>query len=166
MEAMWETEPAPASFNVFAIPDQKNMKNDFVIRIPYVLGFIATRSYDTPIPGIREIVRTNEGRIRKGILAVEALDRMRAHPDDLEARQQFEENQKDLGFGLLLRNMRGIRQSDSRGDSPRRPGDYSAGDTAVLVFQGHGRSRFCLFRSFCTRVLLFEPQFLPQKPGF
>lgn len=103
MEAMWETEPAPASFNVFAIPDQKNMKNDFVIRIPYVLGFIATRSYDTPIPGIREIVRTNEGRIQKGILAVAALDRMRAHPDDLEARQQFEENQKDLGFGLLLR---------------------------------------------------------------
>ncbi len=103
MEAMWETEPAPASFNVFAIPDQKDMKNDFVVRIPYVLGLIATRSYDTPIPGIREIVRTNEVRIKNGIQAVTALDRLRENPADVEARKRFEKYQKDLGFGLLLK---------------------------------------------------------------
>lgn len=103
MEAMWETEPAPASFNVFAIPDQKNMRNDFVVRIPYVLGFIATRSYDTPIPGIREIVRTNEARIKNGIQAVTALDRLRKNPSDADARKTFDATQKDLGFGLLLR---------------------------------------------------------------
>lgn len=103
MEAMWETEPAPASFNLFAIPDQKNMKNDFVIRIPYVLGFIATRSYDTTIPGLREIVRENEKRIKTGIQAVTALSRMRKNPADDEARRIFATTRKDLGFGLLLK---------------------------------------------------------------
>jgi cytochrome d ubiquinol oxidase subunit I len=101
---MWETEPAPASFNLFAIPDQKNMKNDFVIRIPYVLGFIATRSYDTIIPGIREIVGENEKRIKTGIQAVTALSRMRKNPADDEARRIFAQTRKDLGFGLLLKH--------------------------------------------------------------
>ncbi|MHB1605732.1 MAG: cytochrome ubiquinol oxidase subunit I [Leptospirales bacterium] len=103
MEAMWKTEPAPASFNLIAIPDQQNMRNDFSIRIPYVLGLIATRSFDTPIPGIREIVRYNEGRIKNGIVAVGALDQLRAHPKDRTALRTFETDQKDLGFGLLMK---------------------------------------------------------------
>ncbi len=102
MEAMWETEPAPASFNLFAIPDQAHMKNDFSIRIPWVLGLIATRTYDTPIPGIREIVKTNEGRIRRGIMAVIALDKIRKNRADIQARTTFEQYREDLGFGILL----------------------------------------------------------------
>lgn len=34
LEAMWETEPAPASFNLFAVPNEETMKNDFSIQIP------------------------------------------------------------------------------------------------------------------------------------
>src|SRR5690606_23738550 len=44
MEAMWETEPAPASFNVIAVPNEAEMKNDFAIHIPWVMGLIGTRS--------------------------------------------------------------------------------------------------------------------------
>lgn len=55
IEAMWETEPAPASFNLIAIPNEAEQKNDFAIRIPYMMGLIATRSTDTVLPGIREI---------------------------------------------------------------------------------------------------------------
>ena len=106
MEAMWTTKSAPAGFNLFALPDQNKMKNDFQIEIPYVLGLIATRSFDTPIPGIREIVRINEGRIRKGILSVDALDRYRLHPGDSEALATFEKYQGDMGFGLLMKKYR------------------------------------------------------------
>ncbi len=35
MEAMWETEPAPASFNVIALPNEAEMKNDFALHIPW-----------------------------------------------------------------------------------------------------------------------------------
>ncbi|HMT81163.1 MAG TPA: cytochrome ubiquinol oxidase subunit I, partial [Azonexus sp.] len=52
MEAMWETEPAPASFNLIAIPNEAEMKNDFAIEIPWVMGLIGTRSLDKQIPGI------------------------------------------------------------------------------------------------------------------
>ncbi len=103
IEAMWKTEPAPASFNIISVPDQKNMKNDFSIKIPYVLGLIATRSFDTPIPGLREIEKHNETRISHGIQAVLALDRYRANRADKAALDIFEKNADDLGFGLLMK---------------------------------------------------------------
>ena len=34
MEAMWHTEPAPASFNLIAWPNQAEMKNDWRSRFP------------------------------------------------------------------------------------------------------------------------------------
>jgi cytochrome d ubiquinol oxidase subunit I len=34
MEAMWETEPAPASFNLVAGINEAEMKNDFEVEIP------------------------------------------------------------------------------------------------------------------------------------
>ncbi len=103
MEAEWTTEPAPAPFTLFSIPDQKNMKNHFSIEIPYVLGLIATRSYDTPIMGLREIEKLNESRFASGIQAALALDRYRANHGDKEALATFKTYEKDLGFGLLMR---------------------------------------------------------------
>ncbi|HAF55645.1 MAG TPA: cytochrome bd-I ubiquinol oxidase subunit CydA, partial [Thauera sp.] len=55
MEAMWETEPAPASFNVIALPNEAEMKNDFAIHIPWVMGLIGTRSLDKELPGLNQI---------------------------------------------------------------------------------------------------------------
>ncbi len=103
IEAMWVTEPAPASFTVFGWPDQKAEKTHFAIQIPWVMGLIGTRSLDTKIPGIRELVAEAETRIRDGMIAYGALRRMRADRTDTEARALFAKHGEHLGYGLLLR---------------------------------------------------------------
>ena len=34
IEAEWNTEPAPASFTLFGIPNQEEMRTDYAIKIP------------------------------------------------------------------------------------------------------------------------------------
>jgi cytochrome d ubiquinol oxidase subunit I len=48
IEAMWETEPAPASFNMIASINQRAQKNDWAIEIPWVMGLIGTRHQADP----------------------------------------------------------------------------------------------------------------------
>ncbi|MDR3393714.1 MAG: cytochrome ubiquinol oxidase subunit I [Parasulfuritortus sp.] len=103
IEAMWETEPAPAGFNLFAIPDDQAETNYAEIRIPYVLGLIATRGVSKEIPGIKEIREHNKTRIASGILAVKALERLRKDGNDLEAKTVFDAHKADLGYGLLVK---------------------------------------------------------------
>jgi cytochrome d ubiquinol oxidase subunit I len=103
IEAMWETEPAPASFTVIAGINEAEQKNDWGVHIPWVMGLIGTRSVSKEIPGIREIKARNHERIVNGITAVTALETLRQHRDDPVARQVFENTKADLGFGLLLK---------------------------------------------------------------
>ena len=106
IEAMWETEKAPADFTAFGIPNQTTHHNDFSIKIPYLMGLIATRSLDKPIPGILELVERAEHRVRGGQLAYGALQRLRANKNDTEAREMFNRHWQDLGHGLLLKRYR------------------------------------------------------------
>ncbi|EIM72454.1 cytochrome bd ubiquinol oxidase subunit I [Nitratireductor aquibiodomus RA22] len=107
IEAMWETEPAPASFTAFGFPDQEARETHYAVHIPWVMGIISTRSLDTQIPGIEELVERAEERIRKGMVAYDALQKIRAAgstdaiPDDV--RTAFEESGADLGYALLLK---------------------------------------------------------------
>jgi cytochrome d ubiquinol oxidase subunit I len=78
-------------------------KNDWEIEMPWVLGLIGTRSVSKEIPGIREIKAKNRERIVRGMVAVNALETLRAKRDDAQARQVFEQHKADLGFGLLLK---------------------------------------------------------------
>jgi cytochrome d ubiquinol oxidase subunit I len=103
MEGMWKTEPAPASFTLFAIPDEATQRNRAEVKIPYLLGLIATRSTSKSLPGIEELQTEAEARIRRGAVAVAALEKLRKHGDDVAARAEFETNKADLGFGLLLK---------------------------------------------------------------
>jgi cytochrome d ubiquinol oxidase subunit I len=103
LEAMWETEPAPAGLKLIAGINEKAQKNDWEIEIPYVMGLIGTRSVSKQIPGIHEIKAKNRERIVNGITAVIALETMRQHRDDPVARQVLEATKGDLGFGLLLK---------------------------------------------------------------
>jgi cytochrome bd ubiquinol oxidase subunit I len=103
IEAEWETAEAPASFTLFGLPDQENMETDQAIKIPWVLGLIATRSVSEPVIGIREFLRENESKIRKGMVAYGLLQRLRNGQDDPETRRQFLEQQPYLGYGLLLK---------------------------------------------------------------
>ena len=78
IEAMWETEPAPASFTAFGFPDQESRETHYAVHIPWVMGLIGTRSLTTPIEGIEQLVGNAEGHIRKGIIAYDALQQIRA----------------------------------------------------------------------------------------
>ena len=106
IEAMWETERAPADFTAFGIPNQETHQNDYAVKIPYLMGLIATRSLNQPIPGILELVERAEHRVRGGQLAYGALERLRANKNDVEAREMFDRHWQDLGHGLLLKRYR------------------------------------------------------------
>jgi len=103
IEAMWHTEPAPASLTVFALPNEQEKRNDFEVQVPYVMGLIGTRSLTKEIPGIFEIKEKNRIRIQSGILAVKAMEALRKQKNDAAAKEVFEAHRKDLGFGLLLK---------------------------------------------------------------
>jgi cytochrome d ubiquinol oxidase subunit I len=102
VEGMWNTEPAPAGFNVVAIPDAQNHTNSFEVKIPWLLGLIATRSVTEPVPGINELVAVNEQRVRDGIKAYAALEVLRKDSTNPEARATLQQYQAGLGYALLL----------------------------------------------------------------
>ncbi|HZT56039.1 MAG TPA: cytochrome ubiquinol oxidase subunit I, partial [Burkholderiaceae bacterium] len=107
IEAMWHTEPAPAAFTAFGFPDQEARETHYAVHIPWVMGLIGTRSLDTEIPGIVDLVKRAEGHIREGIKAYDALQQIREAKTDAEipvqARYDFEINGHWLGYGLLLK---------------------------------------------------------------
>ena len=86
LEAMWETEPAPAGLKLIAGINEAQQKNDWEIEVPYVMGLSGTRSTDKQIPGIHDIKAKNRERIVRGIDAVKALEAVRARRDDAVAR--------------------------------------------------------------------------------
>ncbi|MDC7805711.1 cytochrome ubiquinol oxidase subunit I [Luteimonas sp BLCC-B24] len=106
IEAMWHTEPAPAGFTVIGLPDQATQSNRFEVKIPWLMGLIATRSIDGEIPGILDLVERAEHRIRGGQLAYAALERLREDRTDVAARAAFDRHWADLGHGLLLKRYR------------------------------------------------------------
>lgn len=103
MEAMWETEPAPAAFTAIGIPNMTDRTTSYAIRIPWVMGLIGTRSLDKEIPGIFELVEKAEERIRNGIPAYDALQTLKADRGNAEARAAFDASSDDLGYALLLK---------------------------------------------------------------
>ncbi len=103
IEAMWETEEAPAGLTAIGFPSLEDRQTHYEIRIPYVLGLISTRSLDGEVRGIFELVAQSEERIENGVLAYDALERVQADPEDPAARADFELHRNDLGYGLLLR---------------------------------------------------------------
>ncbi|OYW61759.1 MAG: cytochrome d terminal oxidase subunit 1 [Azorhizobium sp. 32-67-21] len=131
MEAMWETEPAPASFTLFGIPDQAARETHYAVRIPWVMGLIGTRSLDTPIPGIEELVDHARARIKDGIVAFDALQKIRAAGTAKvapEVTQAFEQNGRNLGYALLLKRY----VDDPRTATPAQI-DKAAWDTVPQV---------------------------------
>ena len=112
LEAMWETEPAPAGLKLVAGIDEANQRNTWEVEIPWVMGLIGTRSIHKTIPGIREIQVHNRARIVNGIQAVVALEALRTHRADPQAEAVLRAHQADLGFGLLLkRYVADVRQA-------------------------------------------------------
>ena len=102
IEAEWHTEPAPASFTLFGFPDQAAETTHAAVKIPYLMGIIATRTLDEQVTGLKDLKARHEERIRSGMLAHEALEAMRADGSNQAARATFDRHRQDLGYGLLL----------------------------------------------------------------
>jgi cytochrome d ubiquinol oxidase subunit I len=103
IEAMWRTEPAPAGLTAFGVPDMKDRETHFEIKIPYVLGLISTRSLNGQVAGILPLVAVAQDRIESGIIAYDALEKVKADPKAAAPRAQFEQHRRDLGYALLLK---------------------------------------------------------------
>lgn len=106
IEAMWETEPAPASFTLFGFPNLEKHTTEYEVKIPWVLGLIATRSLDKKVPGIKELVAQAEQRIKNGLTAYDALEKLRADPSSATEKARLDATAADLGHALLLKKIR------------------------------------------------------------
>jgi cytochrome d ubiquinol oxidase subunit I len=102
IEAAWHTEAAPAGFTIFGLPDVAARTTHAEVKVPWLLGLIATRSIDTQVPGILDLVDRARVRVQSGIQAHSALQQLRADPANADAKAQFEAHRADLGYGLLL----------------------------------------------------------------
>ncbi len=103
IEAMWHTEEAPAGLSIFGIPDMEAQETRFEVKVPYVLGLISTRSLTGEVMGINELVLKADERIRSGIVAYDAVEKLKVHRTDMAAREQFERHKADLGYAMLLK---------------------------------------------------------------
>lgn len=103
VESEWETHEAPAGFTLFGLPDQQNERTDLAVKVPWVMGIIATRSLDEEVTGLKDIMAHNENRIRRGMIAYDYLQKLRNGDETPENIGFFEEYKDDLGYGLLLK---------------------------------------------------------------
>jgi cytochrome d ubiquinol oxidase subunit I len=81
----------------------QNHTTRYAVRVPWVMGLIGTRSIDTPIPGIANLVEDTKGKIGSGILAYDAMLTLRANRNDAGARSILAAHDQDLGYALLLK---------------------------------------------------------------
>jgi len=147
IEAEWETEKAPASFTLIGFPDEETMTTNYAIKIPWLMGMIATRSVDEKVDGIKEIRERKRNRIKNGMIAYENLQLLRQDKTNQAARSVFELHKSDLGHALLLK-----KYTENVIDATPEQIDAAAHDSIPRV-----APMFWTFRGmvFCGIVLLF-----------
>jgi cytochrome d ubiquinol oxidase subunit I len=128
IEAEWHTEEAPAAFTLFGMPNADTMETDYAVKIPYIMGIIATRSFDEQVTGIHDLIIENEQRIRNGMIAYEILQQLRHGQKDDITKQRFEAVKHDLGYGLLLK-----KYTDNVTDASEQQIKLAARDTIPPV---------------------------------
>ena len=138
IEAEWETQPAPAAFTLFGVPDQATQENKYAIQIPYLLGLIATRSVDTPVTGLKDLLAQHEVRIRNGMKAYALLNELRAGSKDPAVRSEFETHKQDPATvccsSVIPRTWRTPRKRNPAGNA----GFHSARGTTLFRLPHHG----------------------------
>lgn len=93
----------PAPFHVIAWPQQEKERNAFAVKIPALLGILATHSLDTPVRDSK----SDGGRVATPAAGLEAwllmqeIAKGNRTPQVLKA---FHAVENDLGYGILLAN--------------------------------------------------------------
>ena len=95
VEAVWHTAEAPAGLTVFGIPDADKQTTAYEVKLPWVLGLIATRSINEPVMGINELVQQNKERIRSGMQAYGEMEKMRQAAKDAALKKAADEAKTD-----------------------------------------------------------------------
>lgn len=103
IEAEWETQAPPAAFTLIGFPHQEEEVTKAAIKIPYVLGLIATRSISEPVLGIKDLREHAKHRVINGMRAYELLTQLKAGDKSPQTIAEFESVKADLGYGLLLK---------------------------------------------------------------
>ncbi len=108
IEGMWETEAAPAGLTLMAFPNQEKQINEYEIKVPYLLGLIATRSTTKHLDGIKDLVYISQVRIKNGLTQYQVLKNLRSGASTDKVRDQdfLRENFHDIGYALLLKKYR------------------------------------------------------------
>jgi len=165
IEAMWHTEPAPASFTLVGFPDQEARETHYAVHIPWAMGLIGTRSLTHEIPGIAELVDEAEDMIRDGLVAYDALMTIREQRDATPqaVRDTFEAHSDTLGYALLLK-----RYVDDPRDATEEQIVQAAEDTvpgvaplfwAFRIMVGLGFSFIAVMAYFFWRASFRQMQF-------
>ncbi|MBU2993852.1 cytochrome ubiquinol oxidase subunit I [Octadecabacter sp. 1_MG-2023] len=165
IEAMWHTEPAPASFTLIGFPDQEARETHYAVHLPWAMGLIGTRSLTTEIPGINELVEESEVRIRDGLIAYDALMTIREQRDATPqaVRDTFEAHSENLGYSYLLK-----RYVDDPRDATEEQIQMAADDTvpgvaplfwAFRIMVGLGFSFIAVMAYFFYRASFRQMQF-------
>lgn len=102
VEAEWETHEAPAPFTIIGFPNQELEVTEYALRIPGLMGIIATRSLDEEVTGLKDLKEHNRQRIINGLYANQLLEQLRSGSDDPLVKENFEKVKDDLGYGLLI----------------------------------------------------------------
>ena len=105
IEAEWETHPAPAAFTLFGFPNQETRSTDYAVRIPAIMGLIATRSTDQRVDGLTVFSSTTcSASSASGGLSV----------DDPDPRRGGDE-QVRLALGVATTSATGCCSASTRG---------------------------------------------------
>ena len=102
VEAEYETHPAPAPFTIIGLPNDEHERVDYALQVPYLMGLIATRSFDEEVMGLKDHKANHRERILSGIKAFAVMDKVRSGEATEEEREIFEQHKADLGFAMLL----------------------------------------------------------------
>lgn len=133
IEAEWETHTPPTSFTVVGFPNEETQSTDFAIKIPWVMGIIATRSLDEPVIGLADLKAENRDAIVSGLVAYNLLDKVRAEEATPTELALFEQHKSDLGYAFLLEPFTNDMTNPSEA-AIDRAADYSMPKVAPLFW--------------------------------
>lgn len=105
MEGQWETHPAPAPWYATAFPDQKTQTNSFVIKIPWALTLIEYHNLTGVVKGIKQLEQETIPRIKSGIIAYDALIKIRDGKGSAATLNTFRQHEADIGYGFLVKKV-------------------------------------------------------------
>lgn len=138
MEGEWQTEPAPAPFHVVAPPEQDQERNAFALKIPALLGILATHSLDKPVPGLKNLMAETYPRLQRGRMARLLMQEISQGNREPHVLQAFRELEGDWATACCSPLCAGYESCHSRtvpcGDAWRD----TSGCAGILEFPHHG----------------------------